>query len=52
VVKNLLAHFPESCVNIDHDDCDNVLRVEGIGICPDKIIAVVTAAGYHCEMLL
>jgi len=52
LVKKLLSHYPESRVNIDLDDCDNVLRVEGTNICPDKIIELVTADGYQCETLL
>jgi len=51
LVKKLLAHYPESRVNIDLDDCDNVLRVEGTNICPFKIIELVTADGYQCETL-
>jgi len=51
LVKKLLAHYPESDVNIDLEDCDNVLRVEGNNICPHKIIELVTTDGYECEML-
>ena len=51
LVKKLLAHYPESRVNIDLDDCDNVLRVEGDDICADKIIKLVTDDGYSCEAL-
>jgi len=51
LVKKLLSHYPESRVNIDLDDCDNVLRVEGDDICADKIIKLVTDDGYSCEAL-
>ena len=51
LAKKLLAHYPESDVNIDLDDCDNVLRVEGNNICPHKIIELVTLDGYDCEVL-
>ena len=51
LVKKLLAHFPASKVHIDMDDCDRVLRVEGENICPDKVISLVIADGYYCELL-
>jgi len=52
LIKKLLAHFPASYVNIDMDDCDKVLRVEGEDICSDKIITLVMADGYYCEVLM
>jgi hypothetical protein len=52
MIKKLLAHYPASHVNIDTDDCDNVLRVEGEDICPNKIIKLVIANGFYCEILL
>ncbi len=51
LVRKLQAHYPQSCVNIDIEDCDNVLRVEGDDICPRKIIELVTTDGYECEVL-
>jgi hypothetical protein len=51
LIEELLRHYPESEVNIDLDDCDNVLRVEGNDICPHKIIELVTFNGYECEIL-
>jgi len=51
LVKKLLQHFPSSCINFDLDDCDNVLRVEGDNICPEKIITLVIEHGYQCEAL-
>ncbi|SDS89375.1 hypothetical protein SAMN05216490_2034 [Mucilaginibacter mallensis] len=51
LVKKLLQHFPSSYINFDLDDCDNVLRVEGDNICPEKIITLVTEHGYQCEAL-
>lgn len=52
VVKTLEECFPGSCVNFDLDDCDRILRVEGDGICPFRIIDLVTANGYQCEVLI
>jgi hypothetical protein len=52
LVKKLQQHFPQSSVNFDLDDCDKVLRVEGVNICPDMITMIVTRDGYVCEALL
>jgi len=52
LIKKLLGYFPGSMVNFDLEDCDKVLRVEGNGICPLKIIDLVTADGYECEALV
>jgi hypothetical protein len=52
LVRKLLAHYPESDVNIDLEDCDKILRVKGTNICPYKIIELVTADGYECETLV
>ncbi|KAB7732660.1 hypothetical protein F5984_01540 [Rudanella paleaurantiibacter] len=38
-------------VNFDLDDCDNVLRVEGSQINPDRIMSVLHAVGYECDLL-
>ncbi len=52
VIKKLEENFPGSNVNFDLEDCDNILRVEGDGICPFKIADLVMADGYECEILL
>ena len=51
LVRKLLAHYPQSDVNIDLEDSDNILRIEGQDICPYKIIELVTDNGYECEVL-
>ena len=51
LIKKLLLHYPESSINFDHDDCDHVLRVEGDDICAEKIITLIIADGYRCEVL-
>ena len=51
LVEELLAHFPQSRVNFDLQDCDKILRVEGKQICPDTIIGLVQNQGYQCEAL-
>jgi hypothetical protein len=52
VIKKLEQSFPGSCVNFDLEDRDHILRVEGDGICPIKIIDLVMADGYECEALI
>jgi hypothetical protein len=51
VTTKLLSHFPDTRVNFDLDDCDKILRVEGHSINIHKIIEVVIASGFACEVL-
>ena len=37
--------------NVDLSDVDNVLRIESIQIAPQKIIQIISSAGYNCEEL-
>ena len=37
--------------NVDHDDIDNVLRIETVQPGVEDIIRIVTNAGYFCEEL-
>jgi hypothetical protein len=52
LIQQLLSYFPASKVNFDLDDCDKVLRVEGSGICPNRIIELLKLNGHHCEPLI
>jgi hypothetical protein len=52
LIKKLLEYFPGIMVNFDLEDCDKILRVEGNGICPVKIVELITADGYECETLV
>jgi hypothetical protein len=47
----LSGTFLSSKINIDLDDCDKVLRVEGDNILPGEIIKLVSANGYECKIL-
>jgi hypothetical protein len=38
-------------VNVDLEDCDRVLRIEGAEVTMDQIINLVTGQGFHCEEL-
>ena len=51
LIEQVLAHFPDSMVNFDMDDCDKILRVEAKAIMPEKIIEILNANGYSCEIL-
>ena len=51
VVELLLSVFPAFRINIDLMDCDNILRVEGLQVKADKIIELVSARGYLCDVL-
>ena len=49
---NLLAeHFPGSKINFDLDDCDKILRVEGMNFRAEKIIILVREKGFECSVL-
>jgi len=52
ILNTLLTSFPASRINFDLDDCDKILRVEGEMINAQKVIAMVSATGYQCEVLL
>jgi len=51
LVRFLMQHFPESKINVDLDDCDKVLRVEGKKFRAEKIIVLVKKKGFECKML-
>jgi hypothetical protein len=52
LIKKVLQHFPKSMVNVDLEDCDKVLRIEGENIYPEKIIELVNLNGFECVVLL
>ncbi len=43
--------FPSLRINFDLSDCDKVLRVEGQDIKSFKIMVLVKAYGFKCELL-
>jgi hypothetical protein len=51
LVRKVLDHFPDSRVNFDMEDCDRILRVEADTVIPEKIIEILTAHGFLCEVL-
>jgi len=51
IIKLLYKHFPECKINFDLDDCDNILRIEGLAFETEKIKWIVKENGYMCEVL-
>ena len=55
-VKKLKLHIdkrlPKAKWNFDLEDCDRVLRVEELSPCRERIIQVLSAHGYKCEILV
>jgi hypothetical protein len=51
LIRKVLDHFPDSRVNFDMEDCDKILRVEARKVIPERIIEILNAHGYTCEVL-
>lgn len=51
LIQKLLEQFPQSKINFDLDDCDKILRAEGMDIQPEKMIEVLNSNGYQCQVL-
>ena len=51
LIQCLSKHFATSRVTFDLDDCDKILRIEGLEICPKKVKDLVGAAGFECAVL-
>ena len=51
IVQKLIEEFPTHRINFDLSDCDRILRVEGKHIGEEKIIGIVNALNYKCEIL-
>ena len=51
LVALLLYHFPGSKINFDLDDCDKVLRVEGVHFVIEKVMNIMRESGYQCAIL-
>jgi hypothetical protein len=51
ILSALVNSFPTIRPNFDLDDCDHVLRVEGIGFTAAQIIKLLRCNGYHCEVM-
>jgi hypothetical protein len=51
LIALLLLHFPGNRINIDLNDCDKVLRVEGSNFLPAKVLTLVKENGFMCSLL-
>ena len=51
LVSWLLKHFPGSKINFDLDNCDKILRIEGINFIPENIVMLVKEKGFNCKVL-
>lgn len=47
----LAMQFPGSRISFDLEDCDKVLRIEGMDICPDTVTHVLGSRGFYCGEL-
>jgi hypothetical protein len=51
VIAIIQTHFPEYRINFDMEDCDKILRIEGVDLQCDNIINHVNCLGYQCIRL-
>lgn len=51
VVKLLQLQFPNSRINFDLEDCDNILRIETKTIKVQQVEQEVAKQGYYCRVL-
>lgn len=51
IIAVILTQFPDYKINFDLEDCDKILRVEGVDLEPNNIIDYVNCLGYTCVKL-
>ncbi|MCD0467593.1 hypothetical protein [Flavobacterium sp. ENC] len=51
IIAVIQTQFPDYKVNFDLEDCDKILRVEGVALEPENIIDYVNCLGYICVPL-
>ncbi len=51
VITVIQSQFPDYKINFDLEDCDKILRVEGIDIQCDNVMDYVHCLGYTCVRL-
>ena len=51
LIDLLRQHFPGSKINFDLDDCDKVLRIEGIDFITGNVIDALKQQGFMCNLL-
>ncbi|MBW3520432.1 hypothetical protein [Flavobacterium sp. NKUCC04_CG] len=48
IMRSLLAHYPNSVINFDLEDCDNILRVDARGVQSEDIVSQLQNLGFQC----
>lgn len=51
LLKILGRLFPLWKINFDLEDCDRILRVEGLHITPADVMQALQAKGHQCQVL-
>lgn len=51
LVQQIRAQYPDLKINFDLEDCDRILRVEGVVVSIACIIRTLNAQGFNCEEL-
>lgn len=51
IITELHYHFPGTKINFDLHDCDKILRLEGVNFITEKVITLVEARGFSCNIL-
>ena len=52
LVAILQSNFPHYKVNFDLHDCDRILRVAALQVCPVSVEEAVRNAGYQCSRIV
>lgn len=53
IIQMLSLNFPAmAAVNFDLEDCDNILRVDALGVPPQDIVSQLHTLGYQCEEIV
>jgi len=51
MVKRLELSFPESAINFDLEDCDNILRIANCSVHAADVIQILHQQGFDCKPL-
>lgn len=51
IIERLIKFFPAHRINFDLDDCDKILRIEGLKINCTTVIEQLKQDNFQCELL-
>lgn len=51
LVRSLCRRFPSYRINFDLEDCDRILRVEGVQVDNNEFVQAMRDSGYRCTAL-